>query len=98
MAFLHYTVVQPSPTVPLSGLCAHLSLPQDKAEATIRTAIYEGFYSGKISHIGGGGEDYVAGNVTYDFGWKGEGEIEGILEGLKAVRERVRTVQKGLKE
>lgn len=96
IAFLSYASKQPSPKVPINDLCAHLSLPQDSVESTIRSAIYQGFYSGKISHLGGDGEDYVFGTVTYDFGWKGEEDIQGIVAGLKAVRQRVATVKKGL--
>ncbi|GMH61540.1 hypothetical protein TrRE_jg12327 [Triparma retinervis] len=96
IAFLSYAFKQPSPKVPINGLCTHLSLPQDSVESTIRSAIYQGFYNGKISHLGGDGEDYVFGTVTYDFGWKGEEDIPGIVEGLKAVMQRVESVKEGL--
>eukprot|EP00520_Triparma_pacifica_P016288 CAMPEP_0118632892 /NCGR_PEP_ID=MMETSP0785-20121206/696_1 /TAXON_ID=91992 /ORGANISM="Bolidomonas pacifica, Strain CCMP 1866" /LENGTH=176 /DNA_ID=CAMNT_0006523711 /DNA_START=658 /DNA_END=1185 /DNA_ORIENTATION=+ len=85
VSFLRYAFASPSPKLVLKGLCDHLNLTQDEVEKTIRSAIYQGFYEGKISHLGGSEDDFVLGSVTYDFGWKGEGDIQGILEGLKSV-------------
>lgn len=93
MVFLMAMEKAKGESVLLSTLMKDFGATQFKTEEIVRNAMYNGMFEGMISHNKEG--DHVRGEVLYDRGWV-ESDIEGIVQGLEGIRERINEARKVL--